>query len=99
MSTALVITSIVILAAAMTVMIRFRLRAWLVATTLGLFVGAIDAFRTFFLLPVDGGVPFVPAAALLLYYGALGFALGAMAEFIRYLHRLTHGRKPEKDIV
>lgn len=94
-----VIIPIVVLVPAITAMIRFRLHAWLVVTSLGLAVGALDAFRMFFLLPVGEGASLFPAAALVVYYGTFGSLVGAIAEFIRYLHRLTHGRKPEKDIV
>lgn len=94
-----VIIPIVVLVSAIAGMVRFRLYAWLAVTSFGLAVGVLDAFRMFFLLSVGEGASLFPAAALVVYYGTFGFLVGAIAEFIRYLHRLTHGRKPKKDIV
>ncbi len=95
-----VIFPLAVLGAALVGMVRFRLRAGAAVTVLGLLVGVLQAFRMFFLLPTGDTVPLLlPAGALVVYYGTFGILLGAIAEFVRYLHRLTHGRKPEKDIV
>ena len=63
-------------------------KAWLIATLLGMLIGAISAVQIFVGPRFPG--QYRIAFLTLFVYTALAAIIGAVAELIRFLHRLTH---------
>jgi hypothetical protein len=63
--------------------------AWLVFMLLGVLVGTVSALQLY-LGPAFAG-EFNVGLLTMLVFAVLGFILGALAEAIRGLHRVTHG--------
>jgi hypothetical protein len=84
--------AIVIAAAALIGVLTFsRWYAWAVTTGIGYLLGLWEAST---LLAPDTPVEAYDLALVTaLLYGALGFSLGMVAEFVRFLHYLSHGGK------
>ena len=70
------------------ILCRSSLKAWLVFFLFGLVLGLESAIELFWEVPFDQQCFIALATAL--FWMVFAFVIGAIAEFIRSLHRLSH---------
>jgi hypothetical protein len=74
--------------------VRLRFRAWAVCMIVGIVLGMVSAAPLYFEAEAVGHD--MAGLLTLAFFAALGISVGAVAEFIAYVHHLTHGRHPRQ---